>query len=103
MLILFGEVNLVYKLGNGREVVGDTLLSGDALAWSALLPPHTLTASAVARKAGSLVEIEAKGLRSMCEEDKEFGYHMMKEVATMLRSRLSAMRVQIAAGFAERA
>jgi CRP-like cAMP-binding protein len=101
MLILNGEISIVYEIGDGSKVVADTLVAGDPLAWSALLEPHTLTASGVAHKAGTLLEIEAGELRRMCEEFKDFGYTMMKEVAKTLRSRLSAMRVRAAASMGE--
>lgn len=97
MLVVSGEIHIVYELGNGDKVIADTLVVGDPLAWSALLEPHYLTASGVARNAGSMLEIEAEALRTMCTNDKDFGYTMMKEIAKTLRSRLSAMRVQAAA------
>lgn len=100
ILVMFGEIHIVYQLGDGSEVVADTLVTGDPLAWSALLEPHTLTASGVANKAGSLIEIEAGELRRMCKDNTDFGYVMMKEVAKTLRSRLSAMRVRAAANLA---
>ncbi len=101
MLLKAGEVHIVYRIGDGRDVIADTLVAGDPMAWSALLEPHRLTASGVANKDGILIEIEAEGLRNLCKEDKEFGYVMMKEVAKTLRTRLSAMRVQTAAQLVE--
>lgn len=101
MFVIAGEVNIVYTLGDGREVVADTLVAGDPLAWSALLEPHRLTASGVGSKAGVLLVTDAKELRRLAEENKEFGYTMMKEVAKTLRTRLSAMRVQAAANLPE--
>lgn len=97
MIVVSGEVHIVYELGNGSKVIADTLVAGDPLAWSALLDPHYLTASGVARNTGTLLEIKAEALRNMCTDDTEFGYVMMKEIAKTLRSRLSAMRVQTAA------
>jgi CRP-like cAMP-binding protein len=94
MLLKAGEVHIVYRIGDGSDVVADTLVMGDPMAWSALLEPHRLTASGIASKDGILIKIEAEGLRRLCKEDKEFGYVMMKEIAKTLRSRLSAMRVQ---------
>ena len=101
MFLVTGEIHIVYQLGDGQEVVADTLVAGDPMAWSALLEPHILTASGVASKAGSLIEIEAEGLRRLFEEDSDFGFVMIKEIAKTLRSRLSAMRVQAAASLAE--
>lgn len=101
MLLKAGEIHIVYRLGDGREVIADTLVAGDPLAWSALLEPHRLTASGVANKDGSLIETDGEGLRRLCEENTAFGFLLMKEVARTLRSRLSAMRVQAAANQAE--
>lgn len=101
MFVISGEINIVYRLGDGREVVADTLVAGDPLAWSALLEPHRLTASGVGSKPGAVLEIDAEGLRHLCDSNKEFGFVMMREIARMLRSRLSAMRIQAAAGLAE--
>ncbi len=101
MVLISGEVHIVYQLGDGSSAIADTLVAGDPLAWSALLEPHRLTASGIARKAGSLIEIEAEELRRMCKVNTDFGFVMMKEVAKTLRSRLSAMRVQAAAWQAE--
>lgn len=101
MIIVTGEIHIVYELGDGSDVIADTLVAGDPLAWSALLDPHKLTASGVASKNGSLIEIEAEGLRRLCEEDKDFGYTMLKEVGKTLRSRLRAMRIVTAASLPE--
>jgi CRP-like cAMP-binding protein len=101
MLLKSGEIHVVYLLGNGDKVIADTLVTGDPMAWSSLLPPHRLTASGEASKDGTLISIEAESLRRLCEEDKEFGFVMMREIGKTLRSRLSAMRVQAAASLAE--
>lgn len=96
-----GEINIVYQLGDGREVVADTLVTGDTMAWSAVLSPHRLTASGVGSKSGSAIMIEASGLRKLCDDKPEFGYSLMREIARTLRNRLSAMRVQAAASLGE--
>lgn len=101
MILLTGEIDIVYELGSGQKVVADTLMAGDELAWSALLEPFYLTASGVAHKSGNLMQIEAAELRRMCQEDTNFGFLMMKQVAMTLRDRLSGIRVQVAAGLGE--
>jgi CRP-like cAMP-binding protein len=103
MILVSGEIDIVYELGDGSKVIADTLVAGDPLAWSSLLEPHSLTATGVAHNAGSLLEIQADELRRMCTENTDLGYVLMKEVAKTLRSRLSAMRVQVAASFPEAA
>lgn len=97
MFLEDGEVNILYRLGDHTEVVVDTLVAGDTLAWSALLQPYTLTATGVGRVAGSLVAVQAKELRALCVENPRYAYQLMTEVARTLRSRLDATRVQLAA------
>jgi CRP-like cAMP-binding protein len=92
-----GEIDIVFTLGSGHRTVVDTLVTGDLAAWSALIPPYTLTAQGVARSDGTLIDIEAVGLRRVCSENPGFGYSLMIQVARTLRERLSATRVQLAA------
>lgn len=96
-LVKTGAVNIVYLLGDNREVIADTLVQGEALSWSALLEPYRLTAGGVAGMDGAIIEIEAEGLRRICKEDLICGFKVLEEVSKTLRSRLSALRVQIAA------
>lgn len=95
-LMVSGEVNVIYRLGDDREVVADSLVKGDAFGWSALLEPHILTASCRGHKDGEIIEIEAENLRSICDENLVCGYQILNEVSKTLRDRLSALRVQIA-------
>ena len=96
-LIKSGEVNIVYLLGDNRTVVADTLIKGDAFGWSALAEPHQMTASCVANKNGEYIAIEAYGLRQICNANPTCGYSIALELIKLLRDRLSALRVQIAA------
>lgn len=97
MFIKSGRIELVYLLGDGRQVTVDALNSGDILCWSALLSPHRLTASAVAAEDGEVVAIDGQRLRELCDREAPLGYQIMEEVAKALRDRLSGLRVQIAA------
>jgi CRP-like cAMP-binding protein len=92
-----GEVDIAFTLGGGHTVTVDTLVAGDVMAWSALLEPHFLTATGVARTDGLSIAIEAAGLRRLCVENPGYGYTMMTQVAKTLRDRLTATRVQLAA------
>ena len=96
-LMVSGEVNVIYRLGDDREVVADSLVKGDAFGWSALLEPHILTASCRGHKEEEIIKIDAENLRSICDENIACGYQIISEVSKTLRDRLSAMRVQIAA------
>jgi CRP/FNR family cyclic AMP-dependent transcriptional regulator len=97
MFLEAGAVDIVYRLGDNREVTVDTLVEGDLMAWSALLEPYRLTATGIAVKDGLAIEIEAEGLRKICEGTPAYGFVMMGQVAKTLRDRLNATRVQLAA------
>jgi len=92
-----GKVDIVYTLGDDRQVAVDTLIEGDTMAWSALLEPHRLTGTGLARSSGIVLRIDGEGLRRICQENPAYGLVMMTEVAKTLRDRLSATRVQLAA------
>src|SRR3972149_5090233 len=66
LMLEAGEVDVVYTLAKGRQVVVDTVVAGDLLAWSALLEPYKLTATGVARGEGALIEGGAEPLRQLC-------------------------------------
>jgi CRP/FNR family transcriptional regulator, cyclic AMP receptor protein len=91
-----GEVDIVYLLGDQSTSVVDTIVSGELLGWSALLEPYKLTATGIAKNSGCLIEVQAAGLRELCEADHELGSLMMTQVARALRGRLGATRVQLA-------
>ena len=97
LIVKSGQVDIVYRLGDGREVTAESAIAGEVLAWSALLEPYKLTASLVATKDGELVALEGTKLRELCEADTWLGYQLMTEIARVLRDRLTGLRVQLAA------
>lgn len=97
MIVKSGQVDIIYRIGDGREVTAESAVGGDVIAWSALLAPYKLTASGVGTRDGELVAIEAARLRGMCEADSWLGYQLMTEIARGLRDRLTGLRVQLAA------
>lgn len=92
-----GEIDILYELRGGRKVAVDTAVAGDTLAWSALLEPHTLTASGMARRPGTLLAVDGTRLVALCHANPSWGLVMMTNVAKTLRDRLTATRVQLAA------
>lgn len=97
IIVKSGQVDIIYRLGNGREVTAESAVAGDVIAWSALLEPYRLTASGIGSKDGELVVIEGARLRELCEADTWLGYQLMTEIARGLRDRLTGLRVQLAA------
>ena len=97
MIVKSGQVDVVYRLGDGREVTAESALGGDVIAWSAMLEPFTLTASGIGRKEGELIALDGAKLRELCAADTWLGYQLMTEIARGLRDRLTGLRVELAA------
>jgi CRP-like cAMP-binding protein len=97
LIVKSGQVDINYRLGDGREVTAESVVGGDVIAWSALLEPFLLTASVVGSKDGELIAMEGGKLRELCEADTWLGYQLMTEIARGLRDRLTGLRVQLAA------
>lgn len=95
-VILKGEVNIQYILGNGELRTVDTLVEGDLLMWSALVEPYKATALGTTTKETHLVHIDAAKLRLLCEKEPMLGYRLMTQVARLLANRLEGARVQLA-------
>ncbi|HKZ54761.1 MAG TPA: cyclic nucleotide-binding domain-containing protein [Anaerolineales bacterium] len=96
MILTQGQVDVVMRLANGEETIVGSLVPGDVMADSALIEPYRLRASGVAKTDGNLIQIEASGLRRLCEEDCALGYRLMKQVAAALSDRLEQTRVLLA-------
>lgn len=97
MIVKSGQVDIIYRLGDGREVTAESAVRGDVIAWSAMLAPYELTASGAGVKDGELIAIEATRLRAMCDVDSWLGYQLMSEIARGLRDRMIGLQVQLAA------
>lgn len=95
-IILKGEVNIKYMLGDGESRTVDTLIEGDLLMWSALVEPYRATATGVTTKETHLARIDAAKLRQLCEEQPILGYRLMTQVVKLLANRLEGARVQLA-------
>jgi CRP/FNR family cyclic AMP-dependent transcriptional regulator len=96
LLIVKGEVNIEFLLGNGELRVVDTVVAGDILGWSALIEPYKMTANGTTVKNTDLVRIDALKLRQLCENDSQLGYRLLTQIAKLLAHRLEGARVQLA-------
>jgi len=96
-IIVKGEVNIQYELGNGERRTVDTLVDGDLLVWSAIVEPYKATAEGTTPKPTHLIGISAPQLRQLCDQDPLLGYRLSAQVAKLLAHRLEGARVQLAA------
>lgn len=97
MFLEKGEVDIVYRLGDDRIVVVDTIIPGETFSLSAALPPHRLSATAIAKTGGEYFGFEQESLTELCKLFPAFGCRMMTEIARVLRRRLINTRVRLAA------
>lgn len=95
-LVTAGELDIQYKLNTGDRVTVDTLIAGDLVAWSAVVPPHRYTATGAARTEVKALAVPGSRLRELMEADHSLGYSVMLEIARVTSQRLGAAHVQLA-------
>ena len=94
-ILVEGEVSLVTSLPQqDKEVVINTLGTGDVFGWTSLLPPYTAGAGAKTITDCKLVEFSASKLRTKFEDDYQFGYLMMIKIAQIIRERLDSIVIE---------
>ena len=94
-IVLSGQIDVQYLLPSGKRQTVDSLTAGDFLLWSAIVKPYTTSSIGICRARAEVLAIEAASLRALCEEDSHFGYHLMAQIARVIRRRLQAARKQI--------
>ena len=95
-IIVKGEVDIQYLLGDNKRHTVDTLTAGDPLCWSALVDPYKTTAFGTTTKDTQMIRIKAEAMRELCEAEPMVGYRVMKRIARLLGDRLQNARVQLA-------
>lgn len=96
-IVTNGHVDLTLELGSGKATVVDHTVPGDMMGWSVFVEPHRMRASATAREDSKAIAIDAEKLRTLCEEETEIGYKVIKQVTAALANRLKGAAAQIAA------
>jgi len=67
-----------------------TVRKGETFAWSALVPPHKLTASARCREKSEVITMNGKELMDILEGNNHMGYVVMRNLSRVVSSRLAA-------------
>ncbi len=95
-IVLKGRVAMeLFIPGRGRMRIY-TAEPMDVIGWSSVTPViRQRTASARAVLPSSLIALDAKQLRQMCEEDHDLGYLVMRRMANVVASRLLTTRLQL--------
>ncbi len=98
-----GEVNLHYRVvdelisDKSKEFYVGDINPGDPFGLSALIAPHTYTATAVVAQDSDGIIIDAKKLRALSGENPQLGYALMQQVAKVTFERLGQVRVELVA------
>ncbi len=91
-LIYRGEITLEILSVEPKSIPIQTLKEGDVLGWSWLVEPYSWSFTAEVKEFTQALAIDGSFLRQKCEEDKAFGYEMMKRFSHLLLKRLQATR-----------
>jgi CRP/FNR family transcriptional regulator, cyclic AMP receptor protein len=94
-LIRSGRISLELGVDGRGDVAIEQLGPGQLLGWSWILPPHQWRFSAVAAEPTLTIEVNAAGVRELCEQDPAFGRAITQRVAAVLAERLEATRVRL--------
>jgi len=97
-LLKDGEVNIqvelvIYDLEARASVY--TVRKGETFAWSALVPPHKLTASARCQQKTEVITINGKELMDTFEKNNHIGCVAMRNLSKVISSRLAATMVAL--------
>jgi CRP/FNR family transcriptional regulator, cyclic AMP receptor protein len=99
------QANEFYLIGKGKVALETALLGcdaipiqtlgeGEVLGWSWLLPPYQWHYSARAIEPTQVIALDGAALRTLCEQDHDLGYEMMKRFALVIVQRLAATRAR---------
>lgn len=98
-LILEGKVALTMYLfikGEGQQLqTTSPLEKAEIVGWSALVKPYKYTMGAIAEENSRILAIDAKSLRELMDDNPEYGYHLIKNVAEVISERLTYKCIQL--------
>jgi CRP-like cAMP-binding protein len=94
-LIQAGHVALdLHAPGLGAASI-QTVGPGEIVGWSWLVPPHRWQFDCRAVDPIQGLVFDAEWLREQCDKDHELGYYLLKQLVTVIASRLAATRLQL--------
>ncbi len=104
-LILKGSIDLNFEMPQ-RENAYTTIATrkpGDAVGWSAIVPPHKYRLSGYCRGETSLLEIDRNTLQVLFEMNYHLGYIFMRNIAVLTGERLLQVQDKMAKVLADEA
>jgi CRP/FNR family cyclic AMP-dependent transcriptional regulator len=97
-LLAEGRVALRFRLPLKpltRETTIDTVSKGEVFAWSALVKPHRLTATAICSERAKCLVFEGEDLHRIFQENNHIGYVVIENLAAVIAGRLRDVRLQL--------
>jgi CRP-like cAMP-binding protein len=94
-LVRHGSVALEINSPGRGATMFQTVGPGDVVGLSWLVPPYRWAFNARALELTRAISMDARCLRSKCEENHDLGYELMKRFTPVLLERLHAARLQI--------
>ena len=98
-LVLDGAValTLFVYLNNEQQHLASShsLGKNEIVGWSSIVPPHQYKMGARAVKGSQLLEIDAIPLRQLLDDNPEYGYHFLRQIAEVISERFMLVNIQI--------
>ena len=104
-LIIKGGIDLHFEMPR-RENADTTIASfkpGDAVGWSAVVPPHRYALSGYCRSKTTLLEIDRDTLEVLIEANYHLGYIFMRNIAVLTGERVHHLHDKLAMLLADEA
>jgi CRP-like cAMP-binding protein len=94
-LLRDGQVALDVHVPGRGDVLVETLGPGAVLGWSWLFPPYRWQFGATAVAHTLTIELDAAGVRTLCEEEPELGRELYRRFIAVVVDRLQATRIRL--------
>jgi CRP-like cAMP-binding protein len=101
-ILLSGRVGLRMRVPERGTVTILTVEPGDVIGWSALVPPHRGTSSAVVLVGGEMAVFDAATLRVALDSDTDLAAQLYPLLLGAVSRRLEATRLQLLDLFTQR-
>jgi CRP/FNR family transcriptional regulator, cyclic AMP receptor protein len=94
-LVRKGKVSLEIFAPQREPIMVETLTAGEILGWSWLIPPYQWKFHARALEDTLAIVLDGKCLRGKCEQNRDFGYELLKRFVGIITQRLESTRFQL--------
>lgn len=99
LIVVEGGISLTMYLhlnGEGQHIATTSPFEkGELVGWSSLVKPYVYRFGAKAAKKCRLIEIDAKPLRELLDDNPELGYLLMKNISEVIGERLEFKCIQL--------